>query len=241
MPDLETECPVNTPLSTEKLFKEFKPEYAGTWVTVSAITFNSRGGTPAQQSVKGARSMELNVKDGELTNPTRNGYKFLGWYCEDENGIEKLEDDNFDSSKAGAYWDEEAGEMKYVDYATLGIEEPDPSAETKTFQYTDTRGWDEVWVCTYDADGNAVGAEWPGVPMTYVSTDGESGNKLYKADIDVNAKINARAYIRYYDANGKLRVFYNEYKKNTSYGRCMCSYNQVESLALPKVKPKTDE
>lgn len=39
-------------------------------------------------------------------------------------------------------------------------------------------------------------------------------------------KIAARSYIRYYDANGKLRVFYNTYKKSM-YGACMCSFNQA--------------
>ena len=54
-------------------------------------------------------------------------------------------------------------------------------------------------------------------------------------------KIDARSYIRYYDANGKLRVFYNDYKKNMYYGGCMCSYNQVSSMALPSSQPETEE
>ena len=52
--------------------------------------------------------------------------------------------------------------------------------------------------------------------MTY---EGDSAS--YKGD-----KIAARSYIRYYDANGKLRVFYNIYKKSM-YGGCMCSFNQA--------------
>ena len=54
-------------------------------------------------------------------------------------------------------------------------------------------------------------------------------------------KIDARSYIRYYDANGKLRVFYNDYKKNMYYGGCMCSFNQVSSMALPSNKAETEE
>ena len=54
--------------------------------------------------------------------------------------------------------------------------------------------------------------------------DEESRNSLDK-------KINARAYMRYYDANGKLRVFYNTYKANTYFGGCMCSFNQVSAMA----------
>ncbi len=52
-----------------------------------------------------------------------------------------------------------------------------------------------------------------------VTYEGDSAS--YKGD-----KIAARSYIRYYDANGKLRVFYNIYKKSM-YGGCMCSFNQA--------------
>ena len=61
------------------------------------------------------------------------------------------------------------------------------------------------------------------------------------ADSKKSEKLDARSYIRYYDANGKLRVFYNTYKKNTYYGGCMCSYNQVSSMALPENTPKEEE
>lgn len=81
--------PVNTTKSTSELFGDFQPEYAGTWVAVSKITFNAKGGTPAQQSVEGARNMMLNIPDGALTEPTRNGYTFKGWFYEDENGVER--------------------------------------------------------------------------------------------------------------------------------------------------------
>ena len=67
-----------------------------------------------------------------------------------------------------------------------------------------------------------------------VTYEGDSASK--KAD-----KIDARSYIRYYDANGKLRVFYNTYRANTYYGGCMCSYNQVSSMALPSSKAETEE
>lgn len=67
-----------------------------------------------------------------------------------------------------------------------------------------------------------------------VTYEGDSASK--KAD-----KIDARSYIRYYDANGKLRVFYNTYKKNTYYGGCMCSFNQVSAMALPSQKAETEE
>lgn len=58
--------------------------------------------------------------------------------------------------------------------------------------------------------------------VTYERTD---ANKL-------DQKLDARSYIRYYDANGKLRVFYNTYKKNMYYGGCLCSFNQVSSMAM---------
>ncbi len=60
-----------------------------------------------------------------------------------------------------------------------------------------------------------------------VTYEGDSASK--KGD-----SLDARAYIRYYDANGKLRVFYNNYNKTQYYGGCMCSFNQVSEIALPK-------
>ena len=47
------------------------------------------------------------------------------------------------------------------------------------------------------------------------------------AESEKSKYLNARAYIRYYDANGKLRVFYNSYRDNMYYGGCMCSFRQV--------------
>lgn len=58
--------------------------------------------------------------------------------------------------------------------------------------------------------------------MTY---EGASANKK-------DEKIDARAYLRYYDGNGKLRVFYNIYDKNRYFGGCMCSFNQAVDLAI---------
>ena len=34
----------------------------------------------------------------------------------------------------------------------------------------------------------------------------------------------------YTDANGKIRVFYNDYKKSLYYGGCLCSYAQGKSM-----------
>jgi uncharacterized repeat protein (TIGR02543 family) len=67
-----------------------------------------------------------------------------------------------------------------------------------------------------------------------VTYEGESSDKKDK-------KIDARSYIRYYDANGKLRVFYNDYKKNMYYGGCLCSYNQVSGMAIPQNPDKLAE
>ena len=53
-------------------------------------------------------------------------------------------------------------------------------------------------------------------------------------------KLDARAYMRYYDANGKLRVFYNTYKENTYYGGCMCSFNQISAMSLPAASENTE-
>ncbi len=71
-------------ISTEDLFCNFQPQYAGTWVAVSKITLNANGGTPNQQSIDGARGMTLNYGADDITTPTRNGYKFKGWYADRE-------------------------------------------------------------------------------------------------------------------------------------------------------------
>ena len=41
--------------------------------------------------------------------------------------------------------------------------------------------------------------------------------------------LDARAYLRYYDGNGKLRVFYNDYRNDNPlyFGGCKCNYTQV--------------
>lgn len=62
-----------------------------------------------------------------------------------------------------------------------------------------------------------------------VTYEGDSADK--KSD-----KLCARAYIRYTDANGMVRVFYNDYKKNVYYGGCLCSFNQVSAMAIPSVE-----
>ena len=56
-----------------------------------------------------------------------------------------------------------------------------------------------------------------------VTYEGDSADK-------VDQKIDARAYLRYYDANGKLRVFYNNYRSNMYYGGCLCSFNQAMNI-----------
>ena len=50
-----------------------------------------------------------------------------------------------------------------------------------------------------------------------------------------NENIAARAYIRYCDGNGMLRVFYNDYRQNMYYGGCMCSFDQVKAMASSAV------
>lgn len=53
------------------------------------------------------------------------------------------------------------------------------------------------------------------------------------AEESKSKKLDARSYMRYYDANGKLRVFYNDYKNSegtTYFGGCMCSYDQVKTM-----------
>lgn len=81
---IDPQVPVNTKKSTDELFCNFQPQYAGTWVAVSKITLNANGGTPNQQSISGARGMTLDYAPNAITTPTRNGYKFKGWYADRE-------------------------------------------------------------------------------------------------------------------------------------------------------------
>lgn len=57
----------------------------------------------------------------------------------------------------------------------------------------------------------------------------------YENDADGTHKASdvvARAYLRYYDANGKLRTFYNDYEGTSVYGGCSTSYDKaVEAMA----------
>ncbi|WP_405342632.1 InlB B-repeat-containing protein [Ruminococcus sp.] len=71
---------------TEELFTEFKPEFAGRWVAVSKLNLKGNGGTPSIQQIKGAIGMTVDYKDGEITEPIRNGYHFTGWYSNKKNG-----------------------------------------------------------------------------------------------------------------------------------------------------------
>lgn len=50
------------------------------------------------------------------------------------------------------------------------------------------------------------------------------------AEADKDEEIVARAYIRYYDANGLLRTFYNDYGGTTVYGGCCTSYNAAAKM-----------
>lgn len=61
---------------------------------------------------------------------------------------------------------------------------------------------------------------------TYVVTynDDESGANKAK-------NVAARAYLRYTDANGLLRTFYNDYSGTNFYGGCSTSYNAVKDMA----------
>lgn len=105
MPEL---TPLNTTLSTDDLFCDFQPQYAGTWVAVSKITLNANGGTPNQQSITGARGMTLNYDASDIANPTRNGYKFKGWYAdrEDDESQQLAVGETAEAWSYYAHWDE---------------------------------------------------------------------------------------------------------------------------------------
>lgn len=125
-------APVGTKKMTSELFCDFQPEYAGTWVAVSKITFNAKGGTPAQQSFSGARGMKLNIIEGDLTEPTRNGYTFKGWYYEDENGEEHEFVNNSIAESWSYYAKWEPIKYHIVLHSNDGSAEPKPSLTSNT-------------------------------------------------------------------------------------------------------------
>ena len=59
-----------------------------------------------------------------------------------------------------------------------------------------------------------------------VTYDGDSATRT-------SDRIDARSYIRYYDANGWLRVFYNDYENEDYFGGCMCSFDQISNMETP--------
>lgn len=99
---------------TEALFTDFQPKLAGRWVAVSKLSLRGNGGTPALQQIKGAIGMNVDYEDGEITDPTRNGYHFTGWYSEKEKDEgEELEKGTPAASWSYyAHWDENHYKLK---------------------------------------------------------------------------------------------------------------------------------
>lgn len=67
---------------------------------------------------------------------------------------------------------------------------------------------------------------------TVITYDGLEGDALAAAQ---NTPITARAYIRYYDANGLMRTYYNNYTGTVSFGGCSASFsNTVNSMNISR-------
>jgi len=60
--------------------------------------------------------------------------------------------------------------------------------------------------------------------ITYTQSSGE------ELESQQNERIAARAYLRYYDANGMLRTYYNNYTGTNFYGGCSASYAIAQAL-----------
>lgn len=60
--------------------------------------------------------------------------------------------------------------------------------------------------------------------ITYTQATGDALERQH------NERITARAYIRYYDANGMLRTYYNNYLGTNFYGSCSTSYAEAYAL-----------
>ncbi len=59
---------------------------------------------------------------------------------------------------------------------------------------------------------------------TVITYDGLEGDALTQAQ---NTAITARSYMRYYDANGLYRTYYNNYMGTVSFGGCSASFSQA--------------
>lgn len=68
---------------------------------------------------------------------------------------------------------------------------------------------------------------------TVITYDGLEGDALTAAQ---NTEITARSYMRYYDANGLYRTYYNNYTGTFSFGGCSASFANVkETLSVEQV------
>ena len=60
---------------------------------------------------------------------------------------------------------------------------------------------------------------------TVITYKGLEGDALTAAQ---NTEITARSYIRYYDANGLYRTYYNNYTGTVSFGGCSSSFTAAK-------------
>lgn len=94
---------VGTTLENNTLFTAYKSTYAGSWAAESSFGFNSNGGTPDVQFINGVQNTSLNY-EGEIENPTREGYDFDGWYTERSGGEAFNSGDTVEQWTYYAHW-----------------------------------------------------------------------------------------------------------------------------------------
>lgn len=130
-------CHVGTSLTAKQLFKQFQPAYAGGWSTLATFEFKGNGGTPESQTVTGLKETQIDTTG--VSAPTRDGYKFAGWYSEPDGEGEKFEG-TADYWTYYAKWEDIQYTLKLN--ANGGHKDGNPSVDTseQTLLYSDWVG-----------------------------------------------------------------------------------------------------
>ena len=228
-------CELGTKCSSAKLFGNFKPEYAGTWVAESVIALRGNGGTPEYQEFGGARGMAVSFDAQELgiVDPKRNGYKFTGWFSDKANGEgEELKNDGVTTAKSWSYyahWDENKYNLElYGNGGTATI-------------HNDETGDDET-VSSFTAKENLLYSEYfelsntmfsrPGYVLTGWNTRPNGSGDEYAANDSVNKLM---------ENDGETAKLYAQWHKPDLILRFDANYEGAPSMPSKNYTLKTGE
>ena len=220
-------------LSSDLLFQQFRPEYAGTWVADSFITFKGNGGSPHVQTVDGNRGLELNYDESTVT-ATRVGYDFTGWWpdkTEEPEGTSPLKSgDIAEHWSYYAHWaphtynlvlDGNGGTVP----ADLTIDGAEISQDRTTITYNNITYPEFVQLSNklFEKAGKSVLSSWNtrhnGLGTQYYVSD--SVNQLTPTQggtVTLFAQWDEPDYIVTFDSQGGSPVSKKSYKQSNKYG-----------------------